>query len=102
MEKHNNMLVMLDPDTLVDQGCPYSDDSLSTKKVLPGFRKAARTPKSSKWQHRLKNSEDSCLILYQMIDAQWKATSKDARHASRKLTKQNVEDKSMVTALACT
>ncbi len=87
------------------QGCPFTDDCLSSKKLLPAYNhRAARTPKGSPWQTRLKNSEISCLLMFRMIDSQWKdgPSKPDHRHCKRKLTKQDIEDKSLVCALACT
>ncbi|CAL1166517.1 unnamed protein product [Cladocopium goreaui] len=45
-------------------GCPFSDESLQSKKLLVNFNhKGARTSKGSPWQHRLKNSLESCSVV---------------------------------------
>lgn len=80
-------------------GCPYSDDALSSKKLLPGFNfRSAKTQKSSPWYQRLKSTEASTLLGLQMVASQWGASTVQLR---RKLTKKELEEKVMVASLAC-
>ena len=54
--------------------------------------------KNSPWQDRVKVSHASTELLFQLVDSQWGATIIGLR---RKLTKQQLEEKAEVCALAC-
>lgn len=83
----------------LNSGSPYTDDALSSKKLLPGFNaKSAKTIKTSPWASRLKNTKESVHILFQMIHVQFANTAPGNR---KKLTKLQIEQKAEVTALAC-
>ena len=84
---------------LSSPGCPFSDDSLSSKKIGPGWNfKSPKTPKSSPWQSRLKTTEYSSILMLQIVSSQWAATKPAIR---RKLTRSQLEEKAMVASLAC-
>lgn len=80
-------------------GCPFHDDTLSSKKALVGFNhKSSRTPKNSAWSQRLKNTEASLILLWEMVHNQWSDTPQRER---KPLNKTQLEDKAQVAALAC-
>ena len=84
------------------QGSPYTDDCLASKKILPKYNhKAAKTPKHSPWQSRLINTDSSLLLLFKMVHAQWAAVSGHMTMARKPLSRQVLEEKGEVAALAC-
>ncbi|CAK8990693.1 Uncharacterized protein SCF082_LOCUS2343 [Durusdinium trenchii] len=82
------------------EGCPFSDESLQSKKLLPSFNhKSARTPKGSPWQTRLRNTPESCLLTFQMVASRWSGLKNMERR--KPLSRTQLEEKCAVCALAC-
>ena len=90
----------LDPKIPAISGCPFSDESLQSKKLLPNFNhKSARSSKASQWQHRLKNTPESCLLALQMVSNQWGILKSIERR--RPLSRTQLKEQFVVCALAC-
>lgn len=78
--------------------CPFSDDSLSSRKIYPGgsFR-SSKVAKTSAWFSRLQVTEDSYELFVDMVTSQHSATAVGCR---AKLSKSTVEDKAEICACA--
>lgn len=83
-------------------GCPLTDDSLQTKRILPGFQfikpGVKGIPRSSPWPTRSRVTAESTALMFRIIKAQHEETRVDQR---KKLTRADIENKSAVAALAC-
>lgn len=76
------------------ENCPWSDDLLASRKILPGF-----TPRMSNklWNERLRTSDESCLLFVKHVLADFEKTPPANR---RKTAKVLAEDSSSLCALA--
>lgn len=76
-------------------GSPFTDDNLSTRKIVPGYAFRTRgAPKNSPWIQRGIVTPESLELLLNMVHAQHGRTR-------RKISKSAFEEKSEICALAC-
>ncbi|OLQ12972.1 hypothetical protein AK812_SmicGene3082 [Symbiodinium microadriaticum] len=77
------------------EGCPFSDDSLSSKKLYPGAAFTSRLGKNSPWRPRLVVTSHSFELFIQMIRQQHKSSVHKG-----KLPKATMEEKAEICAAA--
>ena len=86
------------PDTAlaVWPGCPFSEDGLTSKRIFPGAsHRTSKVSKQSCWATRLSVTTESFLLWLDLLGSQQRLSS-----CRRKLTKQQLEEKSETCAVA--
>ena len=73
-------------------GCPYSEELLSSKKLLVNFSfKTMKVPKSSPWAgHWAKVTKDALNLWVGCLNAKWERTQKAGRRQPTKVEGENL------------
>ena len=85
---------------VLSAGSPFTDDNLSSKKLVPGFQfKSARASKTSKWNGSYgKATPESALLAVQYVTSTFVNAPVKLRV---KPTRQDLEERLELCALAC-
>ena len=84
-------------------GSPYSEDLLSSKKLLVNFNfKTTKVPKTSPWAgHWAKVSKDALCLWVQCLNAKWDRTSKPGRRQPTKVEGETLLEQCYLVFLRC-